>query len=196
MGNVRSCTGASATETRTGRAGGGDATPARSCPVPAYMTCRRIAEARGFRPPPAKAAPTAPSKLVLKVAPPSPPRPSAEAAAAEPRAGLTLPLRRPRGRAGARVRQRTGGGSAPRALSLGAPLPPAALLGQCPGADTSDRTGSPGPSVPRARCRLPPPERRPRQSVPLLPAPGSRSSRATRSPARWSIRAHFQSHGS
>ncbi|XP_050171130.1 translation initiation factor IF-2-like [Myiozetetes cayanensis] len=181
-----------------GQRGSGTA-PTCSCPIPADVTCRRNAEERGFRHECQSRAPSSlqtGSKgrfpLVLPLVRGGGRRPP------KGRAEPALPLCRPRGREGARVGQRPG-------VQAGSPEPPRTeplpFPRPCWGSARARtrrrrRTGSPGtPGLGGgSRCRsghLGSP-RRPLASPRRAPA----APRVTLRPARWSIRTHFQSHGS
>lgn len=172
MGNVRSCTGAGATETGTGRAGGQRHRSPRSCPFPVFMACRRMAEERGFRHP---CQSRAPSSLQTGSKSGSPLAPTSLGGAPAAQAAFVPPV----------SGSARGGAGPPSPLALGR-SPSRGPAGAAPGTDTQSRS-------PRPRWRLPLPERRSRQSVPVLPAPAAPE---RLSPERWSIRTHFQSHGS
>ncbi|XP_033369183.1 collagen alpha-1(I) chain-like [Parus major] len=199
MGNVRSCTGAGAcTETRTGRAGGSGVAPARSCPVPVYMTCRRMAEERGFRHPCQSRAPSslqigskgrsplAPTPLGLGGLGGAPAAPGRALAAFVPPAGpRRSPCQAAHGGEAGRPRPSR---SEPLSRGPGGAVPG---RGQCPGRTGSrGPLGTPGPGGGSAGGAATP-------AVSASPPRARlRSSRVTRSPPRWSIRTHFQSHGS
>lgn len=163
-----------------GGQGGGGTAPARSCPFPAYMTCRRMAEERGFRHPCQSRAPSS-LQTGSKSRSPLAPTPlggggRAPAAPGRAHAAFVPPVSGgARGEAGA---------PSPLALSLS---PSRGLAGAAPG---HGHAVPPPPALvaaPAAGAATPA----------VCPSPScSRSSRATRSPARWSIRTRFQSHGS
>ncbi|KAM7027168.1 uncharacterized protein RBU47_000423 isoform 1-T1 [Passerculus sandwichensis] len=139
MGNVRSGTGTSATETRTGRAGGRQR---RSCPVPAYTTCRSIAEARGFLSPLPQPRPQLPPNASKGRSPLAPtPLGGGGRRGAPGRAPAAFVL--PAGPRRARVRQRP-------------PSPPARSRSpSCARAQSRPRRRLPAGSASPARARLP-----------------------------------------